>query len=107
VLQLSPNSLEPPRTQAVAGTGLDVVQAGTGKGAFVVTQWDRGMSYLKIGWRWRRQGYQRGWQAFVHFWLDPTLDSAPPSPHIRPSQQNVSEQCIFDVKFVSQSAFLQ
>src|SRR6266496_3156662 len=30
MLQLSPSSLESPRTQAVAGTGLDVVQAGTG-----------------------------------------------------------------------------
>ena len=33
--------------------------------------------YMQIGWRWRRQQYQRGWQAFVPFWLDPTPDSAP------------------------------
>ena len=37
----------------------------------------RGLSYLKIGWRWREPQYQRGWQAFVPFWLDPALDPLP------------------------------
>jgi hypothetical protein len=45
--------------------------------AFVDTHWDRGLSYLKLGWRWRQQQYQRGWQAFSPFWLDPAPDPLP------------------------------
>ncbi len=62
-------------TLHLTSIGAGVVQAG--KRRFVDTHWDRGLSYLKIGWRWRRQQYQRGWPAFVPFWLDPAPDSAP------------------------------
>jgi hypothetical protein len=55
--------------------GAGVVHAG--KRRWVDTHWDRGLSYLKIGWRWQRQQYLREWQTFAPFWLDPAPDSAP------------------------------
>jgi hypothetical protein len=55
--------------------GVGVVQAG--KRRWVDTHWDRGLSYLKLGWGWQRQQYQRGWQAFAPFWLDPEPDPFP------------------------------
>jgi hypothetical protein len=62
-------------TLHLTSLGLGVVQAG--KRRLVDTHWDRGLSYLKIGWRWRRQQYQRDWQAFAPFWLDPAPDPLP------------------------------
>jgi hypothetical protein len=58
-------------------TSLGVGVVRVGKRRWVDTHWDRGLSYLKIGWRWRRQQYQRGWQAFAPFWLDPAPDPLP------------------------------
>ncbi len=55
--------------------GLGVMRAKVRR--WVDTHWDRGLSYLKIGWRWLRQQYRRGWQAFASFWLDPTPDLVP------------------------------
>ena len=55
--------------------GLGVVQAKVRR--FVDTHWDRGLSYLKIGWRWLRQCYRRGWLLLSPFWLDPTPDTEP------------------------------
>src|SRR5712692_5828755 len=62
-------------TLHLTSIGAGVVRAG--KHRWVDTHWDRGMSYLKLGWRWRQQQYQRGWQAFVPFWLDPAPDPLP------------------------------
>lgn len=62
-------------TLHLTSLGLGVVQAGNHR--WVDTHWDRGLSYLKLGWRWRQQQYQRGWQAFLPFWLDPASDSLP------------------------------
>jgi Transposase DDE domain len=62
-------------TLHLTSIGAGVVRAG--KHRWVDTHWDRGMSYLKLGWRWRQQHYQRGWQAFVPFWLDPAPDPLP------------------------------
>ncbi len=62
-------------TLHLTSIGAGVVQAG--KRRFVDTHWDRGLSYLKIGWRWRRQQDQRGWPAFAPFWLDPGPDLFP------------------------------
>ncbi len=62
-------------TLHLTSIGAGVVQAG--KRRFVDTHWDRGLSYLKIGWRWRRQQDQRGWPAFAPFWLDPAPDLFP------------------------------
>jgi hypothetical protein len=55
--------------------GLGVVKAKVRR--FVDTHWDRGLSYLKIGWRWLRPCYRRGWLRFAPFWLDPTPDTVP------------------------------
>jgi len=41
------------------------------------THWDRGMSYLKIGWSWLRQQYRRRWPQMPAFWLDPAPDPEP------------------------------
>lgn len=44
---------------------------------WVDTHWDRGMSYLKIGWSWLRQQSHRSWPRMPAFWLDPTPDPEP------------------------------
>jgi hypothetical protein len=44
---------------------------------WVDTHWDRGMSYLKIGWSWLRQQFRHGWPVMPPFWLDPTPDPEP------------------------------
>ena len=62
-------------TLHLTSVGAGVVQAG--KHRWVDTHWDRGLSYLKLGWRWRLQQYQRGWQTFAPFWLDPEPDPLP------------------------------
>jgi hypothetical protein len=61
--------------------GLGVVHAKVRQ--WVDTHWDRGLSYLKIGWCWLRHCYRRGWQVFAAFWLDPTPDGVPASPSRR------------------------
>ena len=55
--------------------GVGVVRAQARR--WVDTHWDRGLSYLKIGWRWLNQQYQRGWRVFRAFWLDPAPDPEP------------------------------
>ena len=55
--------------------GIGVVRAQLRR--WVDTHWDRGLSYLKIGWRWLNQQYRRGWKAFGTFWLDPAPDPEP------------------------------
>lgn len=62
-------------TLRLTSIGARVVQAG--KHRWVDTHWDRGLSYLKLGWRWQRQQHQRRWQAFAPFWLDPEPDPLP------------------------------
>ena len=47
------------------------------KRRWVDTHWDRGMSYLKIGWRWLRQQFNKGWSKLNWFWLDPSPDPEP------------------------------
>lgn len=56
-------------------TGVEVVRADMRR--WVDTHWERGLSYLKIGWRWLKQQYRRGWRAFATFWLDPAPDPMP------------------------------
>ncbi len=55
--------------------GIGVVRAQLRR--WVDTHWDRGLSYLKIGWRWLNQQYRRSWNAFRTFWLDPAPDPEP------------------------------
>jgi len=44
---------------------------------WVDTHWDRGMSYLKIGWRWLRQQFRKNWPVLPPFRLDPKPDPQP------------------------------
>jgi hypothetical protein len=44
---------------------------------WVDTHWDRGMSYLKIGWMWLRQQFRKNWPVLPPFWLDPKPDPEP------------------------------
>lgn len=44
---------------------------------WVDTHWDRGMSYLKIGWNWLRQQFRRDWPIMPAFWLDSAPDPEP------------------------------
>ena len=44
---------------------------------WVDTHWDRGMSYLKIGWGWLRQQTRRNWPILSAFGLDPVSDPEP------------------------------
>src|SRR5205807_1730919 len=62
-------------TLHLTSLGVGVVQAE--KRRWVDAHWDRRLSYLNIGWRWRRQQYQREWQAFAPFALDPAPDPFP------------------------------
>ena len=62
-------------TLHLTSIGVGVVHAE--KRRFVDPHWERRLSYLKLGWGWRRQQEQRGWQAFAPFWLDPEPDPFP------------------------------
>ncbi len=62
-------------TLHLTSIGVGVVHAEQRR--FVDPHWKRRVSYLKLGWRWRRQQEQRGWQAFAPFWLDPAPDPFP------------------------------
>jgi len=62
-------------TLHLTSLGVGVVHAE--KRRWVDPHWDRRLSYLKIGWRWRQQQSQREWQAFAPFWLDPAPDPCP------------------------------
>jgi hypothetical protein len=44
---------------------------------WVDTHWDRGMSYLKIGWSWLRQQFRKNWPLLPPFQLDPGSDPEP------------------------------
>lgn len=44
---------------------------------WVDTHWDRGMSYLKIGWSWLRQQFRKNWPLLPPFQLDPGPDPEP------------------------------
>jgi hypothetical protein len=62
-------------TLHLTSLGVGVVHAE--KRRWVDPHWERRASYLKLGWGWRRQQEQRGWQAFAPFWLDPAPDPFP------------------------------
>ncbi len=62
-------------TLHLTSIGVGVVRAE--KRRWVDPHWERRLSYLKLGWRWRRQLNQRAWQAFAPFWLDPAPDPFP------------------------------
>jgi hypothetical protein len=55
--------------------GCEVVKRQTRR--WVDTHWDRGMSYLKIGWQWLRQQFRKNWPVLPPFQLDPKPDPEP------------------------------
>ena len=55
--------------------GCQVVKRQTRR--WVDTHWDRGMSYLKIGWQWLRQQFRKQWPVLPPFQLDPEPDPEP------------------------------
>jgi len=55
--------------------GVEVVNQK--KRRWVDTHWDRGMSYLKIGWSWLRQQFRKKWPVLPPFGLDPKHDPEP------------------------------
>jgi hypothetical protein len=55
--------------------GVEVVKRKTRR--WVDTHWDRGMSYLKIGWLWLRQQSRKNWPVLPPFGLDPQPDPEP------------------------------
>lgn len=63
---------------------------------WVDTHWDRGMSYLKIGWSWLRQQFRRGWRTLPAFWLDPAPD---PEPAIASRRQAARPKPTWTVAF--------
>ena len=65
---------------------------------WIDTHWDRGMSYLKIGWGWLRQQFRRGWPTLPAFWLDPAPD---PEPAIASRRQAARSKPIWVVAFKS------
>ena len=58
-----------------ASVGVAVVKRKTRR--WVDTHWNRGMSYLKIGWRWLRQQFRKRWPVMPPFQLDPEPDPEP------------------------------
>lgn len=55
--------------------GVAVVKRQTRR--WVDTHWDRGMSYLQLGWRWLRQQFRKAWPVLPPFGLDPEPDPEP------------------------------
>jgi len=54
---------------------------------WVDPHWDRGMSYLKIGWRWLRQQFRKQWPVLPPFGLDPKPDPQPATASRRKAAQ--------------------
>ena len=69
-------------------TSLGVSVEKADKRRWVDPHWQRRLSYLQLGWRWRRQQASRGWQAFTPFWLDPAPD---PLPMLVPAEKVIRE----------------
>ncbi|MDP2991528.1 MAG: hypothetical protein Q8O57_13290 [Kiritimatiellota bacterium] len=55
--------------------GTAVLEAKTRR--WVDTHWDRGLSYLQIGWRWLRQQFRKHWLVLPAFTLAPAPDPEP------------------------------
>lgn len=62
-------------TLYLTSIGASVIRAGQHR--LVDHHWDRGLSSLQLGARFRRQQEQRGWPSFLPFRLDPAPDPLP------------------------------
>jgi hypothetical protein len=65
--------------------GVEVVKRNARR--WVDTHWERGMSYLNIGWQWLRQQFRRGWPVLVPFGLEPGPDPEPACASRRQAEQ--------------------
>jgi len=66
----------------LATATLDLVNSGlavviTRISPEVDTHWQRGLSYLQLGWRWVRDALAHGKRLFTRLWFRPGLDPAP------------------------------
>jgi hypothetical protein len=73
--------------------GVAVVKHKTRR--WVDTHWDRGMSYLKIGWQWLRQQFRRRWTVLPPFGLDPGPDPEPACASRRQAAQPKRKWVVF------------
>jgi len=62
-------------TLYLVNSGLAVTT--TRKSHYVDTHWQRGLSYLQLGWRWVRHALAHGKRLFSTLWFRPGLDPAP------------------------------
>ncbi|NEQ27123.1 MAG: transposase [Microcoleus sp. SIO2G3] len=65
--------------------GLQVVESGNRRR--VDAHWQRGMSYLKLGWNWIRLCLTKQWQIQVCWWLESAPDPHPATASHRQHQQ--------------------
>lgn len=73
--------------------GCEVVKRQTRR--WVDTHWDRGMSYLKIGWHWLRQQFRKNWPVLPPFQLDPKPDPEPAIASRRSETQPKRQWVVF------------
>ncbi|RLC66339.1 MAG: hypothetical protein DRI52_12155 [Chloroflexi bacterium] len=83
-------------TLYLVSTGVEVVASG--KRRLVDTHWDRGLSYLQIGWRWLRRQLSQGAPLPHTLELDPRPDPEPARASRRavrspPSFNTVAAEC--------------
>jgi len=83
-------------TLYLVSTGVEVVASG--KRRLVDTHWDRGLSYLQIGWRWLRRQLSQGAPLPHTLELDPRPDPEPARASRRavrspPSFETVAAEC--------------
>jgi len=81
-------------TLHLTSVGTAVVEQG--KRRWVDDHWQRGMSYLKIGWQWVRQQFRKRWQRFKPFYLSELPD---PEPAIASRKQSATPEIRFSVSF--------
>src|SRR4028119_1838348 len=60
-----------------------------GKRRWVDPHWERGNSYLRIGWNWVKTALARGWSLFETFCLIGNFDPAPPIASRKQHQQRL------------------
>ncbi|HEY9612331.1 MAG TPA: hypothetical protein V6C93_23435, partial [Allocoleopsis sp.] len=65
-----------------------------GKRRWVDPHWERGNSYLRIGWNWVKTALARGWKLFETFCLTSNFD---PAPAIASRQQH--QQRLYTLEF--------
>lgn len=85
----------------LAATTLYLVSQGTsvvqrGKRRLVDPHWFRGLSYLKIGWKWVSYALSRGYELISWVYLSSACD---PEPAIASKKQDQKRQCRFEFQF--------